>query len=451
MKIVIAGAGDIGFHLAKLLSAEKQDIILIDTNQDVLDYAQSHLDVMTIRGDSASLEVLRRAEISKAKLFLGVTTSEKNNIFSAILAKKMGADQTIARVNNPEFLAEDEKANFVELGIDSLISPLQLAAKEIYRLIKQERVTDIFDFEDGKISLVGLTLDDRSYFINRAIKEVFPFASNGKREDNVCKPIAILRGNQTFLPHEQTLLRQNDHLYFITKKNQIDDVINMAGKEKRRIRNIMIIGGGEMTFRTAQLLEDEYNVTIVEKDKEACKDLIEKLHHSLVIQGDYSNFELLKEEGLNTMDVFISLTENTETNILSSLVAKNCGVGKTIAQVENIEYTHISQNIGIDTLINKKLIAANNIFRYVRKGHVEAITSLHGVDAEVIEFLVTKNNRLTKKPLRDLHLPESAMVGGVIRGEESMLVDEEFQLQIGDKVIIFTLPEAIGKVEKLFH
>lgn len=213
----------------------------------------------------------------------------------------------------------------------------------------------------------------------------------------------------------------------------------------------MIIGGGNMALSTAELLEDEYNVTIVEKDKEACKDLIERLHHSLVIQGDFTNFELLKEEGLSSMDVFIALTGNTETNILSSLVAKNCGVGKTIAQVENIEYTHISQNIGIDTLINKKLIAANNIFRYVRKGHVEAITSLHGVDAEVIEFLVTKSNRLTKKPLRDLHLPESALVAGVIRGDESMLVDEEFQLQIGDKVIIFTLPEAIGKVEKLFH
>ena len=451
MKIVIAGAGDIGFHLAKLLSAEKQDIILIDTNQEVLDYAQSHLDVMTIRGDSASLEVLRRAEIAKANLFLGVTTSEKNNIFSAILAKKMGAGQTIARVNNPEFLAEEEKNNFAELGIDSLISPLQLAAKEIYRLIKQERVTDIFDFEDGKISLVGLTLDDHSNFLNRTIRDVFPVAANGNGNANVCKPIAILRGNQTFLPHETTFLRQNDHLYFITKKHQIDGVVNMAGKEKRKIRNVMIIGGGNMALSTAELLEDEYNVTIVEKDKEACKDVIERLHHSLVIQGDFTNFELLKEEGLSSMDVFIALTGNTETNILSSLVAKNCGVGKTIAQVENIEYTHISQNIGIDTLINKKLIAANNIFRYVRKGHVEAITSLHGVDAEVIEFLVTKSNRLTKKPLRDLHLPESALVAGVIRGDESMLVDEEFQLQIGDKVIIFTLPEAIGKVEKLFH
>ena len=451
MKIVIAGAGDIGFHLAKLLSAEKQDIILIDTNQEVLDYAQSHLDVMTIRGDSASLEVLRRAEIAKANLFLGVTTSEKNNIFSAILAKKMGAGQTIARVNNPEFLAEEEKNNFAELGIDSLISPLQLAAKEIYRLIKQERVTDIFDFEDGKISLVGLTLDDHSNFLNRTIRDVFPVAANGNGNANVCKPIAILRGNQTFLPHETTFLRQNDHLYFITKKHQIDGVVNMAGKKKRKIRNVMIIGGGNMALSTAELLEDEYNVTIVEKDKEACKDLIERLHHSLVIQGDFTNFELLKEEGLSSMDVFIALTGNTETNILSSLVAKNCGVGKTIAQVENIEYTHISQNIGIDTLINKKLIAANNIFRYVRKGHVEAITSLHGVDAEVIEFLVTKSNRLTKKPLRDLHLPESALVAGVIRGDESMLVDEEFQLQIGDKVIIFTLPEAIGKVEKLFH
>ncbi len=444
MKIVIAGAGDIGFYLAKNLSYEKQDIVLIDLNQEVLDYVQSHLDVMTIKGDSASLEILESANIARADLFLAVTTSEKNNLISSIIAKKMGARQTIARVSNPEFLDEDERTNFKELGIDSIISPLRLAAGEINRLVKQETLTDVFDFEEGKITLLGLTLEEGSTMVNKTI-------SSFQEGELICKPIALLRGNNTMLPEENTVMLPNDHLYFITKKEMVDEITQMVGKRKKNVRNIMIVGGGEIGFRTAELLESSYHVTLIEKDKNTCKELIEKLHHTLVVKGDYTNFELLKEEGLDGMDAFIALTNNTETNILSSLMAKNFGVNKTIALVENVEYTHISQNVGVDTLINIKLIAANNIFRYVRKGQIEAITSLHGVNAEVIEFVITKNNRVTRKPLRELHLPSNVIIAAVIRGNESMIVDENFQLKFKDKVIVFTMPESIHRVEKLFH
>lgn len=212
----------------------------------------------------------------------------------------------------------------------------------------------------------------------------------------------------------------------------------------------MIIGGNEISLRTAEMLEDDYRLTIVEQDKELCKNLVEALHNTMIIQGNYSNFELLKEEGLADVDVFIALTNNTETNILSSLVAKNLGVDKTIALVENIEYTHISQDIGIDTLINKKLIAANNIFRYVRRGKIEAITSLHGVNAEVIEFVITRQNRLTKKILKEIHFPQNAIIGAVIRNGQSIPFDDQFRFQVDDKAIIFALPEAVNKVEKLF-
>lgn len=213
----------------------------------------------------------------------------------------------------------------------------------------------------------------------------------------------------------------------------------------------MILGGTDLGIATAKRLEDEYNVTLIEKDKERCKRISEQLNNSLIINGEPSNIELLEEEGLSRMDAFIALSDNSETNIIASLTAKNHGVYKTIAQVENKEYIHISQNIGVDTLINKKLIAANNIFRFVRKGQVEAITSLHGVDAEIIEFVVHKSNQITKKPLKELHFPKTALIGGVIRGEETLIPDGEFQLQLEDKVIIFALPEAINKLEKLFH
>lgn len=448
MKIIIAGAGDVGFHLAELLSHENQDIVLIDTNQEVLDYAATHLDVLTLRGDSTSIDILQQSEASRAHLVLAVTTSEKTNLVTAILAKKMGARQTIARVDNQEYLAPDQQETFRELGIDSLISPQDLAAEEIMRLLRQCSFTDIFDFEDGKLSVVGVTIDDYSPLVNKMVREI---NLNSTPDDAYLRPIAIMRAHRTLIPEGDTVLRRNDHIYFITKKDKIDGLSETIGKKKIKVRNVMILGGNPMDLTTAKRLEEEYSVTLIEKNKDRCKELSEQLNNTLIINGDAGNFDLLEEEGLNNMDAFLALTPNSETNIIASLTAKNHGVYKTIALVENKEYTHISQNIGVDTLINKKLIAANNIFRFVRKGRIEAITSLHGVEAEIIEFVVHKSNRLTKKPLKSLHFPRTAMVGGVIRGEDSLIPDGSFQLQVEDKVIVFALPEAINKVEKIFR
>ncbi|NUO02412.1 MAG: Trk system potassium transporter TrkA [Saprospiraceae bacterium] len=446
MKIVIAGAGDVGFHLAALLSFEQRDIVLIDANQDVLDYAATHLDVMTLRGDASSVEILEQAQVSRAELVLAVTTSEKTNLLTAILAKKMGARQTIARVKTMDYLADEQLKMFKELGVDALIAPSQLAAEEIKRLIGQCSFTDIYEFEDGRINLVGLTLGEFSPLVNVKLNELYRIDP----EVNV-RPIAILRGHQTIIPNGETMLLRNDHIYFITDKEDIDALIGIVGKKKVKVKNIMILGGTDMGVATAKLLEDDYSVTLVERDKDHCKYLSEILNHTLLINGEPSNFDLLVEEGLDNMDVVIALTNNSETNIIASLTAKNHGVYKTIAQVENKEYTHISQNIGVDTLINKKLIAANNIFRYVRKGQVAAVTSINGVDAEVIEFVVHKENQLTRKPLKELHFPKSALVGGVIRGKESLIPDGSFRFQVDDKVIVFALPEAIAKVENLFR
>lgn len=446
MKIVIAGAGDIGFHLAQLLSYENQDIILIDTSQEVLDYAQTHLDVITIKGDSSSLEVLKEAQVHKARLVLAVTTSEKNNVLTAILAKKLGAKQTIARVNNEEYLEEEQRNMFFEMGIDNLISPPQLAAREIARLVRQCSFTDIFEFEAGKVTLIGAMIRENSPIVNMSIE-----ALAKKFPDTAFKIIAILRGDQTIIPRGPTVLKRKDHIYFLSKESYIDQINEMAGTPGLKIRNIMIIGGGDVGFRTARLLENDYSVTLVEKEKNQCKKLIEELHNTLIITGDPGNIDLLKEEGLNRMDAFIAVTPNSETNIISSLMAEEVGVEKTIALVDNTNYTHISRNIGVDTIINKKLIAANNIFRFVRKGKIEALTSLHGVNAEVIEFVVHKSNRLTKYPIRDLHFPEKALIGSVIRQEEALIPNGDFQLEVHDKVIVFALPEAISQLEKLFR
>jgi len=446
MKIVIAGAGDIGFHIAKLLAHEKQDIILIDTDEEVLGYARTHLDVLTLKGDASTVKVLEEAGVDKARLVIAVTTSEKTNIITAILAKKMGAKQTIARVQSAEYLEKEQKSVFCSLGVDSLISPQQLAAYEVLRLLKQISLTDIFEFEDGQISLIGVLLDDSSPIVNMTISEVDQIYN-----EISFKPIALLRGHQTIIPKQDSVLRRSDHIYFLAKNKDIQTLVKIVGKEDVAVKNVMIIGGTEMGLKTAQILEDSYNVLIIEKDKKRCKMLVQHLHSALVVCADPSNLAELEEEGLRRMHAVVALSDNSESNIIASLMAEEVGVYKTIALVSNTHYIKLSQNIGVDTLINEKLIAANNIFRYVRKGNVEAITSIHGSDAEIIEFNVTKGHRVTKRIIRDLHLPTSALIGSVLRDREAIIPNGDFQLQADDKVIIFALPESIAVVEKIFR
>lgn len=446
MKIIIAGAGDIGFHLAQLLSTENQDIILIDTNQDVLDYAQTHLDVITLKGDSSSVKILEMADIRKASMLLAVTTSEKTNLVTAILAKKLGAKRTIARVNNLEYLTEAQRRDFEELGIDHIISPSQLAAKEIHRLVQQCTFSDIFDFEGGQVSLVGIHLQAPSPAINMTLEEI-----GRQYPQTEFRAIAIIRKRETIIPRGYTVLQKGDYLYFLVENQSMEDIGRLTGKTMAPVHNVMIAGGGDVGYRTALLLEEDFRVTLVEQDRELCRELVENLDNTLVVNGDPSNVELLREEGLERMDAFIAVTPNSETNIITSLMASEHGVGKTMALVDKTDYVFISRNIGVDTLINKKLIAASNIFRYVRQGEIEALTSLHGADAEVIEFVIHKNNRITKNQLKDLHLPQKALIGGVIREGKSHIPDGSFQLRVGDKVIVFALPEAIPRMEKLFR
>jgi len=266
MKIVIAGAGDVGFHLAELLAYEDQDIILIDKEQEVLDYAASHLDVLTIRGDSSSFNILKQAEVQHAQLVLAVTTSEKNNLLTATLDKRMGAKRTIARVDSSEYICDHHEATFQELGVDTIISPVQLAASEIQRLMEQHILTDIFEFEDGKIDVIGFTVDNYSLLVNQTIQEI-----DLLHPDVIFKPIAILRGHKTIIPKADTVLRRNDHLYFITHKEEIDQVVNIFGKKKRKIENVMIIGGSNISFEKARVIENAYQLTVIEQKKDKYK------------------------------------------------------------------------------------------------------------------------------------------------------------------------------------
>lgn len=445
MRIIIAGAGDLGFHLAKLLAYEEQDIILIDRDTSALEYAANNLDVSTIKGSSTSVKILEEANVAKADLLIAVTSIEDTNITTCIVGKSLGAKKTIARISNIEFLHQREKLDLKSMGIDEIISPESLAAKEIKRLIKESALTDTFEFENGKLSLIGITVDENSELKDKTLTETAYL-----NPDHNFTTIAILRENKTIMPHGQNKFMLNDHAYFIAEPSGIDRVMALAGKERIEIKNIMILGGSKVGINTAKQLSKKYNIKLIERDKEKCFTLADALPDTMIINGDVRDTSLLKSEGIDRMDAFIALTGNSETNIISSLVAKNLGVKKTIAAVENMDYIHLSQSIGVDTMINKKLIAANFIFRYIRRGEVLSLTSVHGVDAEILEFEVKPNSKILTEELRNLDFPKTAIIGGVIRKDVGYTVRGNFEFEVKDKVVVLSNPECIHKVEGFF-
>jgi trk system potassium uptake protein TrkA len=448
MKIIIAGAGEVGYHLAKLLSYESQDITLIDCDKENLTYADTHLDIRIIKGDATSINVLKDARVATADLVITVTSSETTNITICVLAKQLGCKRTIARISNTEFIDNQEELRFKDLGIDELISPEKLAAAEIKLLLDQSAFNDSYEFEDGALTMVGTTLQRTAPFVGKSVKE----AANIFPELHFV-PIAIQRyGTQyTLIPRGDTLFKEGDQVYFITSKGGVEELYKLIGKVKEELKNIMILGGSNIGFKTARdLCQNKFNVKLIEKDKTKAFDLADDLPNALVIQGDGRNVELLEEEGVYDMDAFIAVTGNSETNIMSCLVAKSKNIRKTIALVENMDYFQLSQSIGIDTLVNKKLLAANNIFRHIRKGDVVDMTRLNNMNAELLEFIVKGTSRVCGKKIKDLDFPRSAIIGGVIREGEGLIALGDFYIQEGDRVVVCSLPRSINNVERMF-
>jgi trk system potassium uptake protein TrkA len=445
MKIIIAGVGNVGFHLAKMLSYEDHNIILIDTDNDKLKYAANHLDISTIKGSSTSIEVLENAGVAKADLVIAVTSSEEINITTSLIAKSMGAAKVVARISNYEFLWNKEKFDIRRLGIDEIISPATLAAKEIKRLLKETAVTEAFEFDKGLLKMIGVTIEKGSKLEGARMLELPRI-----NPDQNFVTMALLRNNETIIPGGAMSFEAGDYAYFVTQMDGVDTILALAGKQRFILKDIMIMGGSSVGINAARSLCMSYNVKLIESNVQKAEELADTLPNVMVINGDGRNADLLIEEGLKNMDAFIAVTGNSETNILSCLLAKKYGVKKTIALVENIDYIHISQNIGVDTLINKKLIAASFIFRYIRKGEIVSLTSIHGVDAEVLEFEVKENSVITKKKLRDLNFPTSAKIGGVVREGRGYTTLGDFAFQPKDRVVVLTRPECVHKVESFF-
>jgi trk system potassium uptake protein TrkA len=446
MNIIIAGDGEVGFHLAKLLVGENHDITVVDPNSDLLKLIEAHTDLMTIPGDSTQISVLERANVRHTDLLISVVHDEQTNLITAIIGKKLGAKRTIARVNNTEYLEPKNSELFKSLGVDHLVCPERLAAEEIVNLLEQTAATETFEFSDGKLILFLIKLDEKAKVVGKtldAIASEFPYLD--------FRAVAIHRNSKTIIPRGNDEFRIGDLAYVITRPDGIKTLLHLGGKKEYEIKKVMIVGGGRIGHKTATRLQKIYDLKLLEIDRDKSILLGNELNDVLVINGDARDIELLQDEGIEDMDAFIAVTDNSETNILTCLHARKFGVKKTIALVENIDYIDISQNIGIDTIINKKIITASYIARFTMGSEVLSSKVLHGIDAEVYEFVVKADSEVTKKPIRKLRFPEEAIIGGIVRGDDSYIAVGNFRIREGDKVVVFSLPSAVPKIDKLFN
>ena len=446
MNIVIAGDGEVGMHLAEALVRSNHNITIVDPHEELLKMMESHSDLMTITGDSTSTAVLQRANVKKADLLIAVLHDEHINLLTSIIAKKLGAKKVIARVNTMENLSPEVWRMYQDLGIDGLLSPEDIAAQEIISLLKKNASSETYDFAGGNLQLFMVKLEPEAEILGKTVDEVID-----QYEHIEFRVAAIHRRQTTFVPQGDEVFQVSDMVYVVTKPHAIKDIIKLSGKKQINVHNVMIVGGGRVGRITSKRLEKELNIKILEIDKERCMDLTNYLSEALVVNADARNLDLLEDEGIKDMDAFIAVTDNTETNILTCLQAKSFGVKKTIALVENIDYIDISQNIGIDSIINKKLIAASYMVKYTLGAKVSTLKSLSGIDADIVEFEVRAGSAVTRKPIGQLAMPTDAIVCGITRDGESFIATDDFQIEADDQVVVLALPNGIPAVERLFH
>ncbi len=445
MNIIIVGAGALGTHLAKMLAMEYHDILVIDSEAHKLEQLTANTDLLVLEGSCTSLPILKEANVIKADLFVAVTNDENTNILSAMLAKRLGSKKVIARIDNYDYLLPNNKKMFQNMGIDSLIYPESLAVREVISLLGHTGTTEFVDFSGGKLSLAVIRLEEDAPVINLTLEEVVH-----RGEPPEFRAVAITREGETIIPQRDDRFKVNDLVYVVTNQRGASQMQEYSGKKNIAIRDVMIVGGGRIGTRVALELEKEAKVKIIERNKEECIRLANILKNTLVINADARDTEMLIQEDLGNMDAFIAVTGSSETNILTSLAAKRMGVKKTIAEVENLDYISLSENMGIDTVINKKLISASRIFRYTKSAEVSAIRYLTGSDAVVLEFVVKPNSPATKGKLKDVSFPKNAIIGGVVRGDSAFIATGLSEIKANDRVLVFALPSVVAKVEKFF-
>jgi trk system potassium uptake protein TrkA len=445
MKIIIAGAGDVGTHLTKMFSVDiEHDIIIVDPDALKSNFIESHYDVLTKVGSATSISVLKDIGVSASDLFIAVTEKEETDITACVLAKKLGVKKTIARVDNAEYLSFQNQKILQEIGVDHVTYPQQLAAIEIVNLIRETGVTESFEFAGGRLSFFALKLVESAKIIGKKLSEI----NTSKTLDY--RAVAIERDGKTIVPKGQDYFQLGDLVYVISNKKGVDELMQSSGKSHIDIKNIMILGGSRIGTRTAKELQKHFNVKLIDIDESKSLKLSDQLNKTLVLNGDGRDTELLEEEGIKKMDAFIAVTDNSDTNIIACLLAKKLGVKRTIAEIENIDYIQIAENIGIDTIVNKKYLAASSIFAYTISAEVSSMKYLMGTDAEVLEFVVHEDSLITRNELMHIDFPKNAIIGGIIRGNKSFIATGQTLVQPKDRVVVFALAEAVHYLETIF-
>lgn len=447
MKILIAGAGVVGTHLAKLLSREDHDIVLVDANEERLANVQNDFDLMTMNASPTSIAALKEAGAGSADLVVGVMDEEARNMACCMLASKLGAKKTVARVDSYEYISPENKDFFTSVGINSMIYPEMLAAEEIVNSMKRSWIRQWWEVKEGGLILLGVKLRNNSKILGIPLK-------------NLCGPdspyhvVAIKHMKETIVPHGDDMLSAYDVAYFMTTQKYIPYIREIAGKEDfPDVRNSIIIGGGDTAVCVVRQMPDYMRVKIIEQDEQRCRKLTEELDinkHVMVVRGDGSDLSLLAEEGVQTTEAFLALTDDTESNILSCLAAKRMGVRKTVAIVENADYVPMAESLDIGTIINKQTITASHIYQMMLNADVSNVKCLTVSNADVAEFVVAKNAKVTRRMVKDLGLPPNITLGGLVRNGCGQLINGSTQILEGDRVVVFCIGN-IKKIEKYFN
>ena len=452
MKIVIEGAGEIGSHLAKMLRAEANEVTIIDDDAQRLAAVGAYSDVETVLGNPSSIKTIREAGVARADLFIAVYpfTTQEVNIVGALLAKQMGAKRVIARINDEDYLAAENRLLFKELGIELMFYPEKSAADEIVTSLKHVSSSDTMDFAHGKLQISVFKIDEESPMVDLRLEEFIRMMT--PEETALFRIIAISRDANTIIPKFDTKFQFGDVVFTVSKREGLKSIIKYFGKTDKTISRVMILGGSPIAEMVARALSSQMSaVKIIEKSKERCIALSEKLPESvLVVNGDGSNSDFLYEEGIRDYDAFIALTDSDESNVLCSVVAKKFGVPRTVAEVENIEYIRLAEEMGVDTVINKKLITAGKIFKFTLSGKARFVKYMSGSNAEIIEYTVAPGSAITKKPIKDLNFPTNAIIAGVVRGSDSFIAVGDTRIEDYDRVAIFALPQTIKEIDKFF-
>ncbi|MCC8133582.1 MAG: Trk system potassium transporter TrkA [Tannerellaceae bacterium] len=445
MKIIVAGAGEVGTHLAKMLAQERQDIVLMDTNEDRLHFPNSNAEILPVVGNPTSLKDLQEAGVRKADLFISVTPEETTNITACILASNLGAHKTLARINNYEYLLPKNKELFNKLGIGSMIYPEMLAAKEIVTAVKRPWARQYWELFGGALILIGVKIRENSQLVNLQLADLLS-------DQKLYHIVAIKRRNETIIPRGVDRIEAGNLVFFTTTRAHVKDVQQHAGKKDPEVKKVIIMGGSRIAIRACQYLPTNIRVKVIEMDKEKSHRIAEVVPENvLIINGDGRDTDLLMQEGIQDAQAFVALTDNSSTNILACLAAKRFGVVKTIAKIENLDYIPLAESMDIGSVINKKLIAASHIYQFLLDADVSNVKSLTFANADVAELVARPNSKITRKQVKDLRLPRDMTLGGLIRDGEPMMIKGDTQIQAYDHVVVFCLDTAMRKLEDYFN